>query len=61
MIPTFEQYMLENGMNDPDRLPPDDLAKWRMRYALIYAPPTPPAPTPHHAADGDDMSKPVGT
>jgi hypothetical protein len=52
-VPTFAEYMLANGMPEPDRIPPDALAKWKMKYALIHMPEPPsvaaPAPPPAEA------------
>lgn len=39
--PTFEQYMLENGMNEPHKLRADFLEQWRVKYNLIHPPELP--------------------
>ncbi len=44
MKPSFEefvfaQYMLINGMHEPRLLPPQDLAKWKAKFAA--KPPSP--------------------
>jgi hypothetical protein len=57
--PTFEEYMLQNGMNHPEGLPPEDLAKWRAKYAMGF-PVDDARVVEHNQSQGDDMSGPVG-
>ncbi len=36
--PTWEQFMLEHGMNEPDKIREDIREKWRVRYNLEHPP-----------------------
>jgi hypothetical protein len=61
MKPTFEEWMLQNGMNNPAALPAEDLVKWRAKYALGFPPePAEARVVEHNQGGADDMSGPVG-